>query len=123
MNVKEIIKAIISATEVPLFPAGKTCDLLITGDPEKEVKKIGSTFMATVDVIRRAVEEGVDLIITHEPTWFTGVDNLDWVEGDPVYEAKKKLVDESGIAIWRFHDYIHFAREDSIYCGFDRQTG
>ena len=79
MNVKEIIKAIISATEVPLIPAGKTCDLLITGDPEKEVKKIGSTFMATVDVIRRAVEEGVDLIITHEPTWFTGVDNLDWV--------------------------------------------
>ena len=123
MNVKEIIKAIISATEVPLIPAGKTCDLLITGDPEKEVKKIGSTFMATVDVIRRAVEEGVDLIITHEPTWFTGVDNLDWVEGDPVYEAKKKLVDESGIAIWRFHDYMHFAREDGIYRGFDRQTG
>ena len=123
MNVKEIIKAIISATEVPLIPAGKTCDLLITGDPEKEVKKIGSTFMATVDVIRRAVEEGVDLIITHEPTWFTGVDNLDWVGGDPVYEAKKKLVDESGIAIWRFHDYMHFAREDGIYRGFDRQTG
>ena len=123
MNVSEVIRSIICATEVPLFPEGKTCDFLIAGDPEKEVKKIGSTFMATVDVIRRAIEQEVDLIITHEPTWFTGVDNLDWVEGDPVYEAKKQLLDESGIAVWRFHDYMHFAREDGIYRGFDRQTG
>ena len=123
MNVREVTQAIIRATEVRPFPAGKTCDVLIAGDPEKEVKRIGSTFMATVDVIRRAAEEKVDLIITHEPTWFTGGDSLEWVGDDPVYLAKKKLVDESGIAIWRFHDYMHFAREDGIYRGFDRQTG
>ena len=93
MNVREVTQAIIRATEVRPFPAGKTCDVLIAGNPEKEVRRVGSTFMATVDVIRRAIEEKVDLIITHEPTWFTGVDNLDWVEGDPVYEAKKKLLD------------------------------
>ena len=123
MIVKEVIQTIIRATEVRPFPEGKTCDVLIAGDPEKEVRRIGSTFMATVDVIRRAIEEKVDLIITHEPTWFTGGDSLEWVGDDPVYLAKKKLVDESGIAIWRFHDYMHFAREDGIYRGFDRQTG
>ena len=123
MNVREVTQAIIRATEVRPFPAGKTCDVLIAGDPEKEVKRIGSTFMATVDVIRRAIEAKVDLIITHEPTWFTGGDSLEWIGDDPVYLAKKKLVDESGIAIWRFHDYMHFAREDGIYRGFDRQTG
>ena len=112
MKVREVIETVIRATEVRPFPEGKTCDVLIAGDPEKEVRRIGSTFMATVDVIRRAKEENVDLIITHEPTWFTGGDSLSWVDGDPVYLAKKKLVDESGIAIWRFHDYMHFARED-----------
>ena len=37
MNVREITQAIIRATEVPLFPEGKTCDFLIAGDPEKDL--------------------------------------------------------------------------------------
>ena len=52
MNVREVIQTVIRATEVRPFPEGKTCDVLIAGDPEKEVRRIGSTFMATVDVIR-----------------------------------------------------------------------
>lgn len=48
-----------------------------------EVKKIGSTFMATVDVIKEAAAQGVNFIITHEPTWFNGIDRTDWVEEDP----------------------------------------
>jgi len=37
--------------------------------------------------------------------------------------AKKKLIEEKGIAIWRFHDHMHFAKEDGIYRGFDLETG
>ena len=35
-----------------------------------EVKGVVSTFMATVDVIRQAIDLGANFIITHEPTWF-----------------------------------------------------
>ena len=123
MKVKEVIERIIGGTGLAPLPPDRTCDRLVAGSPEQEVTCIGSTFMATVDVIRRAAEAGADLIITHEPTWFTGRDETDWAEDDPVYRAKKELLDRTGIAVWRFHDHMHMGREDGIYRGFDLETG
>ena len=123
MKVNEVIQAVTRKTGVAPFPEGKTADILIAGDPDQQVTRIGSSFMATVDVIRRARALGCDMIITHEPTWFTGADDTGWVSGDPVYLEKKKLLDKSGIAVWRFHDYMHMDREDGIYRGFDLETG
>ena len=55
-----------------------------------EVKGVVSTFMATVDVIRQAIDPGANFIITHEPTWFSGADDTEWLSDDPVYLEKKK---------------------------------
>lgn len=80
--------------------------------------------MATVEVIREAARIGANFIITHEPTWYTGHDTVSWLQGDRVYEAKKKLIEENGITIWRFHDRMHMAKdEDGIYRGFERKMG
>lgn len=95
----------------------QTCDVLASGNEEMEVTGIVTTFMATVDVIKEAIAIGANLIITHEPTYYTGMDSLDWLQQDPVYLAKKKLIDEHGIAIWRFHDHMHLADTDRIYDG------
>lgn len=122
MTVQEIINKIREKSGVEI-PLEQTCDQLIIGDSEMEVKKIGCTFMATVDVIREAASRGINFIITHEPTWFTGADKTDWVAEDPVYLAKKKLIEDEGIAIWRFHDHMHMGNSDEIYVGFDREFG
>jgi len=92
-------------------------DRLITGSYDAEVTGIVVTFMATVDVIRKATELGANLIITHEPTFYTGGDTTDWLENDPVYLEKKKLIESHGIAIWRYHDSMHMAQPDGIYAG------
>lgn len=123
MTVRQIVDAIIQKTGVPPLPQERTCDKLMTGNWETEVKKIATTFMATVDVIRRAVREGANLIITHEPTWFTGADDTGWLEDDEVYRLKRELAEETGVAIWRFHDHMHFAAEDGIFRGFEQETG
>jgi putative NIF3 family GTP cyclohydrolase 1 type 2 len=124
MTVKEVIDAIIKKTGIEPLAQDKTCDLLITGSYDMEVTKIVTTFMATVDVIKQAIEIGANMIITHEPTWFTGIDKLDWLENDPVYHKKKELIDQHNIAIWRFHDHIHLAADgDGIYRGFDKEMG
>ena len=123
MTVQEIINAIICKTGLEPLPADKTCDQLMTGHPDQEVTGIATTFMATVEVIRQAADLGINLIITHEPTWFTGRDDIDWLVGDPVYLAKKELIEQKGIAIWRFHDHMHFAAEDGIFAGIDREFG
>lgn len=123
MTVKEIIDGVIAKTGLKPLPVDCTCDRLITGDYDMEVTKVVTTFMATVDVIRKAIESGANFIITHEPTWFTGMDNTEWVKEDPVYQEKKKLLDENQIAVWRFHDHMHMGNEDGIYRGFEKEFG
>ena len=111
MKVKEVIAALENAIPLP-FP--QTCDIYHIGNPEAEVKKIASVFMADVEVIRKAAAEGVNLIITHEPTWHNGLSlplwddgqgwtvagpEFDWLRRDPMALEKKRLVEENGIAI------------------------
>ena len=67
---------------------------------------------------------GANLIITHEPTYFTGDDERDWLAQDPVYFEKRQLLLQCGICVWRFHDYLHMATEgDGIYRGLLRELG
>ena len=123
MTIQEVIQGMIRKTGVTPLPPEKTCDQLMAGSLSQEVKRIGSTFMATVDVIRKAADLGVNLIITHEPTWFTGRDDTEWLRDDPIYIAKKNLIEETGVAIWRFHDHMHMDQDDGIFRGIDRELG
>ncbi len=123
MIVKEIIKGIYDLQGLTEFPEGKTCDILISGSYDMEVKKVATTFMATVDVIREAINLGINFIITHEPTWYSGMDKFEFIEGSEVYKQKKKLIDNHQITIWRCHDHMHMASEDGIYAGFDQDSG
>lgn len=121
MKVKDAVDAILNACAIERIP--KTCDQLITGDWKAEVTGIATTFMATPEVIRRAAERGANLIITHEPTFFTHADQRDWLEGDEVYRRKLALIQELGINIWRFHDHIHAMNPDRIFTGVERDLG
>lgn len=123
MKVREVIERVIEKTGLTPISHEKTCDHLMIGDGEMEVTKVASTFMATVDVIKEAIEAGANMIITHEPTWFTGKDDTGWVEEDEIYLEKRKLIEENHIAIWRFHDHMHMCSEDGIYRGFEKETG
>lgn len=55
MTVREIVDKIIEKTGVTPIPEGKTCDRLISGSWDMEVKGVVTTFMATVDVIQRGI--------------------------------------------------------------------
>lgn len=121
MTVKNVVDAIIrySVGDRELL----VNDRLIAGNYDTQVTGIVVTFMATVDVIRKAIDLGANLIITHEPTFYTGRDATDWLENDPVYLEKKKLIESHGIAIWRYHDYMHLAQPDGIYAGLWKEIG
>ncbi|MGD0780081.1 MAG: Nif3-like dinuclear metal center hexameric protein [Dehalococcoidales bacterium] len=121
MDVREIIEIILALNGGRKFE--KTCDQLIEGNWEHQVTGVVTTFMATVDVIRRTIEMGCNLIITHEPTYFTGSDDIQWVKNDPVYQRKKTLIDDNKISIWRYHDHMHSGNEDLIYAGLLKDLG
>jgi putative NIF3 family GTP cyclohydrolase 1 type 2 len=121
MAVQEVIDIIVAA--IPGAPLEETVDTIKIGDPAMHVTGIATTFLATSDVIKRASDRGANLIITHEPTFFNHLDETDWLAGDGVYRSKRQLAEERGVAIWRFHDYLHLVEPDGILNGMLRRLG
>ena len=120
-TIQQVIDTIVAS--VPGAPAPDSVDVFKSGDPSQPVRGIVTTFIATRQVIEQAIALGANLIITHEPTYFDHLDKAEWLQGDPVYEAKKRLIEQSGITIWRFHDYWHMHQPDGIATGFGRLMG
>ena len=99
-----------------------TVDTFKAGDPAVRVTGIAVTMMATLDVLKRAVERGDNFVITHEPTFYSHRDTLGVLEseGDKVLAAKKKYISDHGLVIWRFHDTPHSMKPDMIRAGIIR---
>ena len=82
----------------------KTVDRVIYGDPDAEIKGIAVAWMPYRKTIQDAKSLGANLLVVHEPTFYDHRD-LDGNMADiPETEAKKKIIDESGITIIRCHD-------------------
>ena len=97
-----------------------TCDGIIAGDPEKEIKKVATCFKLTAEVIDRAARGNFDMIITHEPVFSSG----DAREAAMPVDLKKwELLDQSKITVYRFHDHAHNTDPDYIHKGFINALG
>lgn len=86
-----------------------TRDQILYGNPDQECTGIVTTCYASVDVIRKASACGANLIISHEALFWNHGDHTDWLEEarNKTFLEKKRLLDETGIVVWRDHDYIH----------------
>jgi putative NIF3 family GTP cyclohydrolase 1 type 2 len=102
-----------------------TVDTFKAGDPNTPVTGIATTMMATLDVLQRAAASGHNLIITHEPTFYTHEDATTDLEKDrdPVYLAKQTFIREHHLVVWRFHDHWHMRHPDGIRVGVLRALG
>lgn len=65
-------------------------DGLKWGDLDMPVQAVGTTWMASMDVLRRAAEKGINLIVTHEPTF--------WYHGTPT-RTELQLCQERGVDV------------------------
>ena len=109
----------------------KTRDKILFGNPNVECTGIVTTIYASVDVIKKAHELGANLIIAHEALLWNHGDHSDWLEEsqNKTYLAKKKLMEDYGIVVWRFHDYIHSGIKygdgyiDGIFYGLAQELG
>lgn len=117
------IQMIMDKLTEPVGMLSHTTDRLIIGNPAREVRRVAVTFSSSYASIRAAVDGGADLLITHEPTFYLHMDEMDWLRGDAVFEQKLRLIEESGLAIYRFHDYWHRYRPDGILSGLLHTMG
>lgn len=127
MIISEVIEKI-KRRHAPYHP--DTCDTVKVGDDSQECTGIVTTCFASVEVIRKAAEIGANLVICHEPLFYSHEDRQDWLQGDAVYEKKAKLLKDTNIVVWRDHDGLHGgtpsrkrAHTDMIFDGIMKELG
>lgn len=85
----------------------KTRDKVLYGNTEQECTGIVTTCFASTEVIKKAIELGCNLIISHEALFWNHGDHTDWLQDNKVFQKKRDLLESHGIVVWRDHDYIH----------------
>ena len=115
LTIQQVIDRILE--DIPGAPFSDTVDTFKTGDPAQPVTGIVTTFLASCDVLQQAINLSANLIITHEPTFYNHRDEIHWLQDNAVYQAKRRLIDDHQLVIWRFHDYWHRHRPDGILTG------
>jgi len=109
--------------EIPGAPFKQTVDTLKSGSAAQTVTGIVTTMFATEKVIEQAAKLNANFIIAHEPTFYNHTDDVNWVVGSSVVKQKQALLQQHGIAVWRFHDYWHSHRPDGILHGVLKKAG
>jgi putative NIF3 family GTP cyclohydrolase 1 type 2 len=103
---------------------GSTRDRFKFGGPETVVKGIATTFMGTFEAITRASELGLNMIVTHEDTYWNDADNTLIAEADAlVYKTKTDFMAKHDIVVFRIHDHMHRQRPDFTFSGTAREVG
>ena len=103
--------------------SAQTVDTFKSGNPDDVVTGIAVCMFADMKVLKQAVANKCNLIIAHEPTFYSHLDETKTLENDPVYQDKMKFINENKLIIWRFHDHIHRTKPDGIYFGMIEKLG
>jgi putative NIF3 family GTP cyclohydrolase 1 type 2 len=103
----------------------QTVDTFKDGDPDTPVTGIAVTMMATFDVLQRAAAAGANLVISHEPTFYGHLDQLEPLEkaNDSVTTTKRAFIRDHKIVVLRMHDHWHRRHPDGIETGMTRALG
>jgi putative NIF3 family GTP cyclohydrolase 1 type 2 len=98
-------------------------DTFKTGDATTPVTGVATTVMSTFDVIKRAAAARKNMVITHEPTFWTSNDNVRGFETNAVYQQKLQFIRDNNIVVWRFHDNQHARQPDMTAVGLAEALG
>ena len=101
----------------------QTVDNIVAGRPETRVRGIATTMMATLEVLQRAAAAGRNMVITHEPTFYSHQDTTEPFAQDATYQFKAAFVQQHDMAVFRFHDHWHAMKPDGVAFGMARELG
>jgi putative NIF3 family GTP cyclohydrolase 1 type 2 len=119
----EVIDLIIKQTGVPVRE--NTGDIIRGGNPNTPITGIITTMFPTMYILKEAVARKCNLIISHEPLYWSSRDNSEQLAAtnDPISLEKQKFINDNNLVVWRYHDYIHSMRPDGIYVGMTDKLG
>ncbi|MFC2090009.1 Nif3-like dinuclear metal center hexameric protein [Bacteroidota bacterium] len=105
-------------------------DRIIIGDPGTRIKKVATAWMPYWNTLRKAKEAGANVLVVHEPTFYThwdleGNENHSMAKNDyeEVIADKKKWIEENGMVIIRCHDVLDILKDIGIPFALGRGLG
>ncbi len=98
-------------------------DVFHGGNPESTVKGIATTMMVTFDVLKRANAAGLNMVISHEDTWWNDRDDTKDLTGNALYKLKTEFILKNDMIVWRDHDHMHTMKPDFTVVGELRSIG
>lgn len=118
---QQVIAAMRQAANITVAP--NTVDTIKAGDANTVVTGIATTISPTMDVLRKAVAAGDNLVITHEPSFYNHQDKADLYPNDPVLAEKLKYIADHHLVLFRWHDGAHARQPDFIMEGWKATAG
>ncbi len=122
MTAREVVDLIKKNVGVP-WNDRSTRDTFKLGNPDTTVKGIATTVMVTFDMLKRANQAGLNMVISHEDTFWNDPDNTTDLTSNPLYKKKTDFVTQNDMVIWRIHDHMHSQHPDYTVVGSLRSVG
>ncbi len=122
MTAREVVDLIKKNATTP-WNERSTRDTFKAGNPDVTVTGIATTMMVTFDMLKRANAADLNMVITHEDTFWNDPDNTKDLSGNPLYELKTEYILKNNMVIWRDHDNMHAATPDYTVVGELRSAG
>src|SRR5436305_7297575 len=98
-------------------------DTFKAGSPDTPVKGIATTMMATFDMLKRANAAGLNMVITHEDTYWNDRDDTKDLADNALYKLKTEFIQKNDMVVWRDHDHMHAMTPDYTVVGELRSVG
>ena len=122
MTAREVVELIKQNLGVP-WNERTYRDTFKSGDPDSQVKGIATTVIVTFEMLKRANEAGLNMVIAHEDTFWNDRDDTKDLTSNPIYLKKTDFINKNGMIIWRMHDHMHMMRPDFTIVGSLRSVG
>jgi putative NIF3 family GTP cyclohydrolase 1 type 2 len=122
MTAREVVDLIKKNIGVPWNNASYR-DTFKLGNPDSTVKGIATTVMVTFDMLKRANQAGLNMVISHEDTFWNDRDDTKDLAMNPLYKMKTEYVLKNDMIIWRIHDGMHAMHPDFTVVGSLRSIG
>ena len=128
-------QAVVDRIRQKLGPGWKnpSVDTFLAGSPESQVKGVVTTFAPSLEVLRKAVAGGKNMIVSREsPFWarnttpgvgvFRGPPQ-ESLESNPTYRAKRDYIAANGLVVYRFFDNWNARQPDAQLQGLAKALG
>jgi putative NIF3 family GTP cyclohydrolase 1 type 2 len=110
-------------------------DTFKIGGPDAVVTGIATSFGGNLRVLQLAQKAGLNMVIVHEPTFYSDADvrtpgtrggatECDAAcQADPLFKMKLDWATRNNVVVWRIHDHWHARKPDGIRTGWIQTMG